>query len=105
MVVICSCAPRTDPFEKRQQQHEQASRPPSEEEVLALAISLEEDARIYGDFADDGSREAFPAPPSEPKLGRRRGVNALRARSISAGGKPLIHLPTTNGSPRQLDRA
>jgi rubrerythrin len=33
----------------------------NEKEVLALAISLEEeDARIYGDFAD-GLREAFPA--------------------------------------------
>lgn len=34
---------------------------PSEQEILALAISLEEeDGRIYGDFAE-GLREAYPA--------------------------------------------
>ena len=45
----------------------------SEQEILALAISLEEeDARIYGDFAE-GLKADYPATAASPPGDARRG--------------------------------
>ena len=57
----------------------------SEQEILALAISLEEeDARIYDDFAD-GLKTSYPAQAEEFRRLRRRGrSSASLARSLSS---------------------
>ncbi len=51
----------------------------SEREILALAISLEEeDGRVYSDFAD-GLRETYPATAKLFDDMARRGVRAPRS--------------------------
>ena len=60
----------------------------SEREILALAVSLEEeDGHVYGDFAD-GLRESYPATAkifeemqAEESEHRRRDILALAART------------------------
>jgi hypothetical protein len=55
----------------------------SEQEILALAISLEEeDGRIFGDFVD-GLRETYPAPRRCSRRCRRRNPD------IAAPDRPL----------------
>ena len=51
----------------------------SEREILALAISLEEeDGRIYADFAD-GLRDEYPATGAGVRRDARRGSRPPRA--------------------------
>ena len=74
----------------------------TEREILALAISLEEeDARVYADFVD-GLREAFPASAAvfegmrQEELGRRRLIDFLeKQRTVF-----LIHSTLANCAKR-----
>ncbi len=78
----------------------------SEREVLALAISLEEeDGRIYGDFAE-GLREHFPATADvlvklrhEESVHRQRLIDQYRARF--GEHIPLIHRSDVRGFVRR----